>query len=156
MPDVKDTARSHVRIGFDGRVYKTFRGHQARERFENEVRVLRWLEEKGCDYVPRIVEADAETLRLVTTNCGSRVEHLPPARLDELYSDLERRFLVRHDDAYLRNVTYDPFGGRFCLIDFEYATILDPAAPPGPVLDQPTPNAEDIASRAPFRPPNNA
>lgn len=140
MPDVKDTPRAHVRIGFDGRVTKTFRGHQATERFENEVRVLRWLEQKGCTYVPRILDADPEALRLVTTNCGARVEHLPKERIEQLYGDLARDFAVRHDDAYLRNVTYDANAGRFCLIDFEYATILDPAAPPGPKLDQPLPD----------------
>jgi hypothetical protein len=37
---------------------------------------------------------------------------------------------VRHDDPYLRNVTYRPADGRFCLIDFEFATILDEPAPP--------------------------
>jgi hypothetical protein len=29
------------------------------------------------------------------------------------------------DDAELRNVTYRQTDGRFCLIDFEFATILD-------------------------------
>jgi tRNA A-37 threonylcarbamoyl transferase component Bud32 len=140
MPDIKDTARALVRIGFDGRVHKTFRGHQALERFQNEVRVLRWLEEKGCPNVPRILETDPESLRLVTTSCGSRVEHLSRVRLDELYGDLQRMYSVRHDDAYLRNVTYDAMAGRFCLIDFEFATILDPSAPPGPVLDPPMPD----------------
>jgi aminoglycoside phosphotransferase len=143
MSEVKDTARAQVRIGFDGRVYKTFRGHQARERFENEVRVLRWLGEKGCPNVPKLVEADAERLRLVTTNCGRRVEHLSKERLDELYGELERDYRVRHDDAYLRNVTYDPIEGRFCLIGFEFATILDPEAPPGPKLDPPLPDLGD-------------
>ena len=36
MEQVKDTARALVRISFDGSVHKTFRGHMARERFENE------------------------------------------------------------------------------------------------------------------------
>jgi hypothetical protein len=31
---------------------------------------------------------------------------------------------VRHDDAEVRNVTYRQTDGRFCLIDFEFATIL--------------------------------
>jgi hypothetical protein len=40
-------------------------------------------------------------------------------------------FGVRHDDAEMRNVTYRISDGRFCLIDFEFATILDdPALPP--------------------------
>ena len=48
MHEIKDTARALVRIGYDGRVHKTFRGPLARERFENEVRVLRHLESRGC------------------------------------------------------------------------------------------------------------
>ena len=43
MEQMKDTRRALVRIGYDGRVHKTFRGHQAAERFENEIRVLRYL-----------------------------------------------------------------------------------------------------------------
>jgi hypothetical protein len=35
MHEVKDTQRAIVRIGFDGRVHKTFRGQQAAERFTN-------------------------------------------------------------------------------------------------------------------------
>jgi hypothetical protein len=31
---------------------------------------------------------------------------------------------VRHDDAEVRNVTYRQSDGRFCLIDFEFSTIL--------------------------------
>ena len=44
MREMKDTARALVRVGYDGRVHKVFRGHQAEERFGHEVRVLRHLE----------------------------------------------------------------------------------------------------------------
>lgn len=141
MQEMKDTRRALVRIGFDGRVHKTFRGHQARERFENELRVLRYLEAKGCDYVPRVLEAYPEEPRLVTTNCGQRVEHITEERVREIYQGLERDFHVRHEDAYARNITYSTHAGCFCVIDFEFATILDPEAPPGPALDLPMPDA---------------
>jgi tRNA A-37 threonylcarbamoyl transferase component Bud32 len=124
MEQVKDTLRALVRIGYDGRVYKTFRGPKAAERFANEVRVLRHLEARGCDFVPRLLESDPEQLRIVTTNCGGRVEHLDDARQREIYNEL-LPFGVRHDDAEMRNVTYRQSDGRFCLIDFEFATILD-------------------------------
>ena len=127
MPIVKDTLRSTVRVGYDGRVSKQFRGPRAEERFANEVRVLRYLEERGCPFVPRLLEADAGQLKIVTTNCGSRVEHLDAARTRELFAELES-FGVRHDDVDMRNVTYRMQDGRFCLIDFEFATIL-PEAP---------------------------
>ncbi len=130
MRNVKDTLRALVRIGYDGRVFKTFRGPKAEERFANEVRVLRYLEAAGCPFVPRLIEADAEQLRIVTTNCGARVEHLDDARRDEIFAGLEK-FGVRHDDAETRNITYRPSDGRFCVIDFEFATILpDPEKQP--------------------------
>jgi tRNA A-37 threonylcarbamoyl transferase component Bud32 len=126
MLPIKDTVRSVVRIGFDGRVHKTFRGHMAQERFENECTVLRHLESAGCTFVPRIIHADAATLTLVTTNCGARVEILSEKRQGELFAELET-FGVRHEDRALRNITYNSSEGRFCLIDFEFATILGEA-----------------------------
>ncbi len=123
MENVKDTLRATVRLGYDGRVHKTFRGPKAAERFANEVRVLRHLEKRGCTFVPRLLEADAEQLRMVTTNCGTRVDHLDEKRAREIFDEL-LPYGVRHDDAEVRNVTYRQSDGRFCLIDFEFATIL--------------------------------
>jgi tRNA A-37 threonylcarbamoyl transferase component Bud32 len=123
MLKVKDTLRATVNLTFDGRVIKNYHGRDARPRFENEVRILRHLEARGCTFVPRLLEADERQLRIVTTNCGTRVEHLDEARLKELFAELEQ-FGVRHDDIDMRNVTYRQSDGRFCLIDFELATIL--------------------------------
>lgn len=123
MITVKDTQRATVQVCFDGSVRKAFHGPKAEERFTNEVRVLRYLEKAGCDFVPRVISADPEKLILVTTNCGSRVDRLDPERCKELFAELEL-YGVRHDDADLRNVTYRQQDGRFCLIDFEFATLL--------------------------------
>ena len=123
MQKVKDTLRSTVRLGYDGRVFKTFRGPKAEERFASEVRVLRHLEARGCRFVPTLLEVDPAQLRIVTTNCGSRVEHLDEERAREIFAEL-LPYGVRHDDADIRNVTYRQTDGRFCLIDFEFATIL--------------------------------
>jgi tRNA A-37 threonylcarbamoyl transferase component Bud32 len=123
MLKVKDTLRATVNLTFDGRVIKAYHGPNAAERFAKEVRVLKFLETRGCNFVPRVLHADPEKLQIVTTNCGSRVEHLDAERARELFSDLER-FGVRHDDPDIRNVTYRQSDGRFCLIDFELATIL--------------------------------
>ncbi len=134
MDKVKDTLRALVRIGYDGRVHKTFRGPKAQERFDNEVRVLRHLEARDCPFVPRLLEADPSQLRIITTNCGSRVDHLDENRQRELYAELEP-YGVRHDDAEMRNVTYRQSDGRFCLIDFEFATILSGDAPADGKID---------------------
>jgi tRNA A-37 threonylcarbamoyl transferase component Bud32 len=139
MQEVKDTVRAMVRIGYDGRVHKTFRGTNAKERFENEVRVLKYLEEKGCDFVPKVLEADPETLRLVTTNCGARVEHMSEEKMKQVFGKLEH-YGVRHEDAFLRNITYNAREGRFCVIDFEFATLLD-EQPPSQEATLPAPAA---------------
>ena len=126
MREIKDTQRASVRIGYDRKVHKRFRGPEAKERFDNERRVLKYLEERDCDFVPRLVEYDAETLCIVTTNCGARVEDsISQARTDQLYKELEKEYGVRHGDPASRNITYNARLGRFCIIDFEYAVILE-------------------------------
>ena len=123
MLKVKDTLRATVNLTFDGRVIKVYHGPNAQERFDNEVKVLKHLEARGCNFVPRVLEADPTQLRLVTNNCGSRVEHLDEKRTKEIFAELEP-FGVRHDDPDMRNITYRRSDGRFCIIDFEFATIL--------------------------------
>ncbi len=126
MREVKDTQRSTVRLSYDGKVHKTFRGPQAEERFENEVRMLRYLEGKACPFVPVLLSADANSLYMVTTNCGARVEDsISKERTEELFQELAESYGVRHDDPFARNITYDAGKGRFCVIDFEYAIILE-------------------------------
>ena len=124
MDVMKDTQRATVRVSYDGKVYKTFRGPQAQERFANEVKVLRYLDFRNCPFVPRLIEVDPDQLSIVTTSAGARVQHLDQARADELFAELEN-YGVRHEDPDVRNVTYRQSDGRFCLIDFEFATILD-------------------------------
>ncbi len=136
MHEVKDTVRAQVRIGYDGRVHKTFRGHRARERFEHEVRVLRHMEARGCNFVPRLLEADEAGLKIVTTNCGRLVEQLSSERQREIFAELEK-FGVRHEDRELRNITYRVGDGRFCVIDFEFATLLDDGGGAGEVSLKP-------------------
>lgn len=130
MLKVKDTLRATVNLTFDGRVVKTYHGPDAGTRFANEIKVLRYLEARGCGFVPRLLEADPDRLRIVTTNCGTRVEHLDAERARQLFLELEQ-YGVRHDDPEMRNVTYRQSDGRFCIIDFEFATLL----PDGPATE---------------------
>jgi PPM family protein phosphatase len=123
MLQVKNTLRATVHLSFDGRVFKAYHGPKAHERFANEVRVLHHLETRGCNFVPRLLEADEKNLCIVTNNCGSRVERIDEKRARELFAELEK-YGVRHDDPDPRNITYRFSDGRFCLIDFEFATIL--------------------------------
>ena len=124
MEEVKDTQRALVRIGYDGRVHKIFRGPDAVQRFATEVAVLQHLEQRNCPFVPRLLEAFPDQLKIITTNAGNRVEHIDDVRAAEIFAELEP-YGVRHEDREIRNITYSAQAGRFCVIDFEFATILE-------------------------------
>ncbi len=124
MREAKNTQRALVRIGYDGTVHKTFRGPNKELRFKNEVRVLKYLESRKCPFVPRLLNSDPEKLEIVTSNCGSIVQHITEEKANEIFQELHQ-YGVRHDDPFPRNITYRPSDGRFCVIDFEFAEILD-------------------------------
>ncbi|MGY8686186.1 MAG: serine/threonine protein phosphatase, partial [Verrucomicrobiales bacterium] len=63
MKDLKDSPRALVRIGYDNRVYKTYRGRLKEERYFTEKKVLRFLERQECDFVPRVLDADDDELK---------------------------------------------------------------------------------------------
>ena len=128
MLKVKDTLRATVHMSFDGRVVKAYHGPDAEKRFTNEVGILRHLEARGCNFVPRLLQVDAKNFQITTTSCGNRVEHLDEQRAKELFAELEK-YGVRHEDPEVRNVTYRQTDGRFCLIDFEFASILPKSKP---------------------------
>lgn len=134
MKIAKDGIRSKVRVGYDGKVYKTFRGTDADKRFDNEVKVLKTLEARGCDFVPQLLDHDRESLTIVTTNCGQPVSQVSDEKAQGLFDELKEKYGVIHDDPFVRNITYHARMGRFCVIDFELAEILpldgdgDPAA----------------------------
>ena len=133
MQEAKNTPRAVVHIGYDGRVHKRFKGPQAKERYENEVRVLQFLEKHGCKFVPRILDKQDDELYLVTSSCGTRVERVSDEKKKQIFAELEQ-YGVRHEDAEVRNITYNQREGRFCVIDFEFATILVPGYPPSPPM----------------------
>ncbi|MGJ8724352.1 MAG: protein phosphatase 2C domain-containing protein [Roseibacillus sp.] len=124
MRELKDGIRSKVKLDFQGRVHKWFRGTDADKRYANEVAVLKTLEERGCPYVPQLLEEHPEEVYFVSTNCGAPADGISKAKSDGLFAELEHDYGVRHDDPEPRNVTYNAKQGRFNLIDFELATIL--------------------------------
>ncbi|MGE9291827.1 MAG: serine/threonine protein phosphatase [Puniceicoccales bacterium] len=134
MEEAKHTQRSIVHLTYDGKVYKTFLGDDAEKRYQNECRVLQYLADKGCDFVPKILSKDDSKLLLVTTNCGGRVDRISQEKKEKIFADLQS-YGVRHDDAETRNLTYHRREGRFCVIDFEFATILEDYDGEPPVVD---------------------
>ncbi len=130
LEPLKDGIRSNVRIDFHGHVHKRFRGTDADKRYAMEIAVLKVLEERGCPYVPRLLEEHPDELYLVSTNCGQLATQISREKSNQLYAKLEREYGVRHLDAEPRNITYNDKLGCFCIIDFELAEILPP--PPAP------------------------
>ena len=124
MPEAKNTRTASVHIGYDGRVHKSYRDRLADKRMATEVAVLKHLGEQNCSFVPKLIEVDWEKKKIITSNCGTRVQHLSEKKIKSLFDQLER-FGVRHEDPFLRNITYRKADGQFCLIDFEFATLLD-------------------------------
>lgn len=147
MHEAKNTQRALVRIGYDGKVHKQFRGPKAKERYDNEIRVLRYLESRDCNFVPRIISNDDDQLIVVLSNCGSRVQQISEEKVRSLFAELES-YGVRHDDPFDRNVTYRSTDGRFCIIDFEFATIIDDKEAAAAVADLKSP---DSSSHIPTR-----
>ncbi len=137
LEPLKDGIRSEVRVDFHGNVHKRFRGTDADKRYATEVAVLKVLEERGCPYVPRLLEGHPDQLYFVSTNCGRIASQISKDKADRLFAKLEREYGVRHLDAEPRNITYSDKLGCFCIIDFELAEILPP--PPDLVMPAPQP-----------------
>ncbi|MEM9016540.1 MAG: hypothetical protein AAGC68_05970, partial [Verrucomicrobiota bacterium] len=124
MKVAKDGIRSIVKVGYDNRVHKTFRGTDKEERYANEIRVLEVLEARGCEYVPRLLDHDEESLTIVTTNAGSPAEgKISKEKAASLFRELEEEFGIVHDDPFPRNIVYNARMGRFFIIDFELAEV---------------------------------
>ncbi len=87
------------------------------------------LEERGCPYVPRLLEEHPEELYFVSTNCGKLANQISKEKSDALFAQLEADYGVRHLDPEPRNITYSDKLGCFCIIDFELAEILPPPDP---------------------------
>jgi len=84
--------------------------------------IVRSLEDAGAPVGSQII-SNAGTVREFGQQQSVAVYLDGVSLPDEVYAELEE-YGVRHDDAEMRNVTYRQSDGRFCLIDFEFATIL--------------------------------
>ncbi|MFO1063864.1 MAG: hypothetical protein U0892_08385 [Pirellulales bacterium] len=124
MIDVKHTERSHVRISFGGTVHKSYFGAGARERMENEIKVLEYLTQRRCPFVPRLVDVDRRELTIEMTQCGYPVQQIGDEKLSDLFEEL-MQFGVDHKDRHVRNVTYHSATGWFFIVDFEFADICE-------------------------------
>lgn len=124
MQLIKNTQRAQVARNYSGSITKVFSGPNKEQRFENEVRVLQYLNQQQCPFVPALIEHDSESLSITTSYAGEPVQTISDQRLSQVFDELTE-YGVRHDDPAQRNVLYNHMLGRFTLIDFEFAEILD-------------------------------
>jgi tRNA A-37 threonylcarbamoyl transferase component Bud32 len=125
MRDLKDGIRSLVRIDYFGHVHKYYRGTDKETRCATEVKILKVLEERKCNNVPKLLDYNLEECWIKTTNCGSPASEITKQKVEYLFKHLEYRFGVIHDDPEPRNITYNEQLGEFCIIDFELATLIE-------------------------------
>lgn len=123
MVKLSDSFRNIIRLTHDGRVIKKYYGPDGPLRFENEIKILRFLESKGCDFVPTLIEVDSNNFLITINNCGVRARGLTPELVKQLFSELEK-YGVRHDDQDIRNIVYNREKNKHYIIDFELATII--------------------------------
>ena len=143
MPVINDRPRAKVRLRSDWSVSKQFRGANAQERFENEIRVLRFLESKLCHFAPRLIHTDPKLLEISITHCGAEIEHLSPRKLEEIFTSLES-YGVRHEEPAIQNLSYRASDGCFCVIDFEHASIIDESNAPAQLFRRIDKQFDDI------------
>ncbi len=79
------------RIDFHGNVHKRMRGSGVAESYAKEVEVLKVLEERGCPYVPKLLEEHPEEFYFVSTNCGRPAPQVSKAKAEKLYAALGER-----------------------------------------------------------------
>ncbi|MFO0941065.1 MAG: hypothetical protein U0930_09875 [Pirellulales bacterium] len=125
MQVIKNTQRAQVARNYSGSFTKFFNGPSKVQRFRNEVRVLQFLNSQSCPFVPSLLAFDEVELSITTSYAGEPIQRITEERLSGVFEELQE-YGVRHDDPAQRNVLYNHALGRFTLIDFEFAEILEP------------------------------
>ncbi len=147
MQVIKNTQRAQVSRNYSGSYTKFFHGPSKEQRFRNEVRVLQFLNSQGCPFVPSLLAFDEAELSITTSYAGEPVQRISEDRLASVFEELHV-YGVRHDDPAQRNVLYNHALGRFTLIDFEYAEILEPCQPTFEAIDKRFDRLESIVDEA--------
>jgi len=124
--------RTRVVLADDLYIMKTFIGKKAEERFRNECSVLSYLNQRGCPFVPKVLECDEETLTVKIDYCGEpflksketeEYKKIIEKRIFALFEELEKVYNVKHNDKELRNANINKNGEIF-IIDFELSEVI--------------------------------
>ncbi|MFN7875608.1 MAG: hypothetical protein ACK5PB_09825 [Pirellula sp.] len=123
MHALKNTKRAFVLRTGNGHIRKTFTGPKREIRFWNEVRILRYLNDKGCPFVPKLICIDTPSFTIIVSYAGEPIQSISEEKLNLIFSNLEE-FGVRHQDQAARNILYNHRAGEFSVIDFEFAELI--------------------------------
>tara|TARA_R100000654_G_scaffold53144_1_gene79287 strand:+ start:261 stop:764 length:504 start_codon:yes stop_codon:yes gene_type:complete len=108
MTIIKDTERSLVKLDKDkGIIEKTFVGNNAKERFENEVNILKHLDNKGFDNCPKLLDSDPENFVVTQTYVGEKLGEIDIAEHRNIHNRLIA-FGVTHNDSVINPDLFSP------------------------------------------------
>ena len=108
MTIIKDTERSLVKIDKEkGIIEKTFVGDNAKERFENEVNILKHLANKGFDNCPKLLDSDPINFVVTQTYVGEKLGEIDIAEHRNIHNRLIA-FGVTHNDSVINPDLFSP------------------------------------------------
>lgn len=108
MTIIKDTERSLVKLDKDkGIIEKTFVGNNAKERFENEVNILKHLDNKGFYNCPKLLDSDPENFVVTQTYVGEKLGEIDIAEHRNIHNRLIA-FGVTHNDSVINPDLFSP------------------------------------------------
>ena len=111
LTTIQNNARAVVKIDkTNGIVEKNFLGDDednVRDRFETEIKILKYLESKGCDFVPKLIEFDEESFFVKTSYMGESLGEIDIAEHRKIHDRLIA-FGVTHNDSVINPDLFDP------------------------------------------------
>ena len=108
MTIIEDSKRSLVKLDKEkGIIEKTFVGDNAKERFENEVNILKHLKNKGFDNCPKLIDSDPENFVVTQTYVGERLGEIDIAEHRKIHNRLIA-FGVTHNDSVINPDLFSP------------------------------------------------
>ena len=108
MKIIENTERSLVKLDKDkGIIEKTFVGYNTKERFENEVNILKHLKNKGFDNCPELLDSDPENFVVTQTYVGEKLDEIDIAEHRKIHNRLIA-FGVTHNDSVINPDLFSP------------------------------------------------
>ena len=108
MTIIEDSKRSLVKLDKEkGIIEKTFVGDNAKERFENEVNILKHLKNKGFDNCPELLDSDPENFVVTQTYVGEKLDEIDIAEHRKIHNRLIA-FGVTHNDSVINPDLFSP------------------------------------------------